>query len=111
MPYRKKGTVEASVAAALTAKPPADSDRAVADLALTYARQIDDEGDLVKLGPALLASLEALQMSPRARAIVHGRGVSADGKPAAPKPLDELRDRRAGKNRTASVDAAAPRSV
>lgn len=78
-----------------------DRDRAVAELALTYARDIDGGGDLAKLGPALLAALEALQLSPRARKV-----VKADDQPAISK-LDQLAERRRARSAPA-VDAAAP---
>jgi hypothetical protein len=45
------------------------------------------------LGPKLLAALEALLLSPRARGVAMKGGT--DGKPAA-SPLDELAARRAG---------------
>lgn len=78
-----------------------ERDRAVAELALTYARDIDAGADLSKLGPALLAALEALQLSPRAR-----KAVKIDDKPAV-NPLDQLAERRAGKGRGADSHAAA----
>lgn len=78
-------------------------DRAVLDLALAYAKAIDDgEADLAKVGPALLAALEALRLSPRARAAAMKGGT--DDK--AGSPLDQLAARRAGKGRTPTVDAA-----
>jgi hypothetical protein len=77
-------------------------DRATADLALVYAREIDEGGDLTKLGPALLAALEALQLSPRAR-----KAVKIDDKPAV-NPLDQLAAARARKGGAASLDAAVP---
>ncbi|WP_088946640.1 hypothetical protein [Micromonospora zamorensis] len=95
-----------SVNAALLAHPVGERDRAVADLARFYASELDGGGDAAKLGPALLTTLEALQMSPRARALAQ-RGKAADDKPADSE-LDELRARRAGKGRAATVDAAAP---
>lgn len=78
-------------------------DRAVRDLALTYARSLDNGGDLTKLGPALLAALEALQLSPRARKAV----TPVAGTPKT-NPLDQLAARRAGKRAAAAVDTAAP---
>lgn len=97
--------MHAAVTAALLIEPPAERDRAVAALALTYAEQIDAMGDLTKLGPSLLGALEALQMSPRARAVAHGKG----GQNAAPakSKLDELRDRRARKGRASDLDTPA----
>lgn len=86
---------------ALDVKPPAPEDGAAAELALTYARDIDAGGDLSKLGPALLAALEALGLTPRAR-----KAVKADDAPAA-NPLDQLAARRAGKSRPDDGHAAA----
>lgn len=80
-----------------------DEDKAAAELAMTYAREIDLGGDLAKLGPALLACLTALGLTPAARAAV-AKGVPGD-KPAS--RLDELRARRARKGRAADLDAAA----
>ena len=105
MAYRKAETLEARMHAALTAKPPAESDKAIGDLALAYARRIDEDGVDYRLGPALLAALEALQMSPRARAQAH-RGEVKDA-PASGNPLDALAARRAGKSRAPNLDATA----
>ena len=60
------------------------------------------------LGPKLLATLEALLLSPRARAAAK-KAVTPDDKPAT--PLDELRQLRARKSRTAAVDSAAAEPV
>ncbi len=54
------------------------------------------------LGPKLLAVLEALQMSPRARNTV-AKAVSDGLKPVS--QLDQLAGRRAGRGRAAAVDA------
>lgn len=89
-------------------------DRAALDLALSYAASIDDTdreceqcgrhgGDLAKLGPALLAALEALRMTPRARAAAT-KAVTSD-KPAA-NPLDQLAGRRARRGRPEDLDTA-----
>lgn len=91
------------VATALEADPVAPLDSAVARLALTYASEIDSGGDLAKLGPALLAALEALHMSPRARAVAR-RGVNGVAVPFGGE-LDELRERRARKDPTADTHA------
>lgn len=100
------GPMEQSVRDALTARPAAERDprdTATAQLALTYARDIDTgAADLAKVGPPLLAALEALRLSPRAR--TGGKGVTGDT-PAAGQ-LDELRSRRARKSRTSTVDTA-----
>jgi hypothetical protein len=129
------------VTEALAAQPPDARDKAAAELALTYARLIDDAAPAAKyaaalrwldglettaaaekypdliaaalsahtvasdLGPKLLAALESLQMSPRARSAVQ-KGSTGD-QPSA-NPLDQLAERRAGRSRPAGVDAAAP---
>jgi hypothetical protein len=56
------------------------------------------------LGPKLLAALESLEMSPRARGAA--KKGTADDKPSA-NPLDELAARRAGLGNPAPVDATA----
>jgi hypothetical protein len=80
-------------------------DAAAAELALTYAQQIDEGADLSKLGPALLACLDALLMSPRARAAAKKAVTTSE--PAA-NPLDQLAAARSRRGRTPAVDAAAP---
>lgn len=92
------------VEAALAAQPVEDRDAAAAALALTYARDIDAGGDLAKLGPALLAVLEALGLTPRAR-----KAVKIDGQQPSANPLDALAERRRAR-RAAGVDATAQRS-
>jgi hypothetical protein len=91
------------VEAALAAHPVEARDAAAAELARTYARDIDAGGDLTKLGPALLAALEALGLTPRAR-----KAVKSDGQQPAANPLDQLAARRAGIGRPQAVDATAP---
>ena len=82
----------------------AGADKGTAELALTYARQIDDGHDVKVFGPLLLAVLESLLMTPRARSAVL-RGVARDG--GTPGPLDELRARRpAGVDDAETVDPA-----
>lgn len=78
-------------------------DQAAVELALTYAEEIDGDGDLTKLGPPLLACLEALQLSPRARAAVK-KAVTGDSPTSR---LDQLANRRERKSRTPDLDAAA----
>lgn len=77
-------------------------DRAVRDLALQYARAIDGGGDLTKLGPALLAALEALQLSPRAR-----KAVTPVAGQLRSNPLDQLAAARARKSAAPAVDTGA----
>lgn len=76
-------------------------DAGTVQLALTYAERVDHGGELEKLGPALLAALEALQLSPRSR-----KAAMTGAKPA--NALDQLADRRAGKGRAANLHAATP---
>jgi hypothetical protein len=91
------------VDAALAAHPVEPRDAATAELARTYAAAIDEGADLSKVGPALLAALEALGLSPRAR-----KAVKSDGQQPSANPLDQLAQRRAGRGRPQAVDAAAP---
>ena len=87
---------------ALAAQPVEPRDAAAAELALTYAREIDLGGDLTKLGPPLLAALEALGLTPRAR-----KAVKPDDKPAG-NPLDQLAAACARRGRPEAVDATTP---
>lgn len=96
--------LETVIREVIDAEPPAAQDAAVVELALTYACGIDAGGDLSKLGPALLACLEALHMSPRARNAA--RKAVTDDKPVA-NPLDQLAGRRARRGRAEGVDATA----
>lgn len=89
------------VEAALDAEPVSARDRAAAALALTYATDIDAGGDLSKLGPPLLAALEALGLTPRAR-----KAVKSDAQQPSANPLDQLAARRAGRGPAPAVDAA-----
>lgn len=67
-------------------------DAGTIELARAYAGEIDEGGDLAKLGPLLLAALVQLRMTPAARTAVLKGGATSD-KPAS--KLDELRARRA----------------
>lgn len=99
-------SLAAAIEQTITVLELADPDKAVAELALVYARTIDDDSDqLEALGPKLLAALESLGASPRARAAIK-KGVSSGN---GPSPLDELRAKRDARQRdAATVDAAAP---
>ena len=84
-----------------------EMDLPLIELALSYAFAIDEGGDLQKLGPPLLGALEALHLSPRARAAAM-KGAKTNAPVSSGNPLDELRDRRARKSRAAHLDAATP---
>jgi hypothetical protein len=68
-----------------------DRDAGAVELARTYVREIAMGGDLAKLGPALLACLAALGLTPAARAALVKGGTGG----SVPSPLDELKARRA----------------
>ena len=87
-------SLEQSVTESLEALEPDARDGAARDLAVTYARELDTSPELLaELGPKLLAALDALGMTPRARA------AATKGTPGtARNPLDELRARRAGRS-------------
>jgi len=79
------------------------ADSAAVELALKYATELDSGGDLVKVGPLLLAALESLQLTPRSRAAKGG-----DDAGATSNPLDELRARRGARvNNAPAVDSTA----
>ena len=98
------GPLESSVRAALDERTSDPKDRAAEELAVTYAREIDLGGDVAKVGPALLACLTALLLTPAARASAM-KGGTSDNKPT--RRLDELHQRRARKGRAADLDSAA----
>lgn len=114
MTLRISKSVVSALRAGLRENPPSKRDSATVTLAMTYAQAIDDDRSpavLAKLGPPLLAALEALYMSPRVRAAVT-KGAVPDGSPAAAASptakLDDLARRRARKGPTADMDAGAP---
>lgn len=72
-----------------------EKDEAAVRLATEYATQLDAGADAVKMGPAYLACLEALGMTPRARAAITGRGDPTSG--PGTRPLDQLRAKRAAR--------------
>jgi hypothetical protein len=67
----------------------------VHDRLLPLAVRVERITVLASLGPKLLAALESLGMTPRARSAVLLRGVTRDGD--TPSPLDQLRARRASR--------------
>jgi len=105
-------SVLSALLAALEATDPAADDEAAVALAKSYAAELDAGGcpqcggrfeRLEKIGPKLLAALEQLRMTPKARTAVM-RGGTSDGT-TGPSALDELRRRR--ENRTTAVDPPA----
>ena len=88
-----------ALAASLRASPPAAGDQAIAALAKRYAQTIEDaygeDGELdvlTDLGPKLLAVLDALGLTPKARAVKRAPGEGGgDDRPAAVRTLEELR--------------------
>ncbi len=82
------------------------SDMGVATLIIKYAQEID-KGNLAtiaRIGPLLLAAMEALQMSPRSRAMVNKGGGNAAPTSSG---LDELRAKRnQRKNGTEDIHTA-----
>ncbi len=99
-------TLADAVTAALATVKVTPADGGAVRLAGVYAAAIDDDPAQVgKLGPGLLAVLEALGMSPRARAAIAGKGVK--DAPARNR-LDELRERRRARVAgSAAVDSSA----
>lgn len=90
MPVGGTGTLERAFRAALRGGSFDRADKAVVELARAYAQRIDREPwMLTKLGPALLAALVQLKLTP------HARAATKDAVPAAAGLLDELRARRA----------------
>lgn len=82
-----------------------ESDYPLMEMVLKYAKTIDQGGDLQKLGPGYLNGLEALLLSPRARAAAM-RGAKTGGTTPGASKLDELRARRSRKSGAADLDAA-----
>jgi hypothetical protein len=82
-------------------------DMAMVELARTVALHIDCGDDLPKLIPQLAAILDALLMTPKARATTTTKtGGGTDGTPVS--ALDELRARRSRRHGTTPMDAATP---
>jgi hypothetical protein len=97
-------SLETAVQRALAEAGSEPSDSGAVELALVYAREIDAGEEVRQLGPLLLACLDALMLTPKAR-----KAVLKEAKDdAVQSPLDELRARRAARtNRAQALDAAA----
>lgn len=81
----------------------ATADAGTVELARAYAASIDSATEpLSNLGPKLLACLDALLMTPKARAAVVKGGDDEE----QPNPVDQLREKRRQRYAPA-VDAAA----
>jgi hypothetical protein len=94
------GPLQRAVTAAARAAKIGTRDKAALELARHYARLID-EGDPVELlGPKLLAALDALVLTPKARANIT-KGLSHE--PAKADPVDEIRARRAARQHHAAT--------
>jgi hypothetical protein len=86
-----RGDIESALDDALKGVTTTPADDATIALARAYARSVDCGEDLSKIGPALLACLKELGMTPAARAAL------TKGEPREQErrsPLDELRQRR-----------------
>src|SRR4051812_20957164 len=97
----------AALTASLKTLTLADVDKAAVKLAMEYAARLDALGagrDASRIGPAYLNALESLGLTPRARNATGKQEVVVAG----PRPLDQLRARRARTHGTPTVDTATP---
>lgn len=69
-------------------------------------RRVEAQAVLGELGPKLLAVLESLGASPKARAALRARGGGPGDGSSAKSKLDELRERRSRKHSPPVVDAS-----
>jgi hypothetical protein len=98
--------VESLAASLRTIEPKNAADIAASRLAWGYAERLDEDPEsLAKIGPLYLAVLTALGLTKAARDAVM-KGGQPNASPGA-SPLDELRERRARKSRTETMDATA----
>lgn len=94
----------AEIAAVAELVEPEDGDQA--KLLQSLLRRVEAQEVLGELGPKLLAVLDALGGSPKARAALRARG-GGQGDGSTPRTkLDELRERRARQHNPASVDSS-----
>ena len=93
--------ISKALAKALRKLEASDGPAELYDEIYTLATRIEEVHVAALVGPKLLAALEQLQMTPKARAgVIQGGGGANAGKSA----LDELRDRRS--RRTSALDSA-----
>lgn len=100
------GKMASICASALREVPLRETDKGIAALVIKYAEEIDkgNLATLAKLGPLLLQSMEALQMSPRARAQASKGSINNGQQPQPKSKLDELRVKRIERqNRTKNL--------
>jgi hypothetical protein len=88
-----------------TISPHIPADPAAADAWRKITTALAEHSVASDLGPKLLAALDALQLTPRARAAAK-KAVTPNDKPA--NSLDQLAAARARKSRAEAVDAPAP---
>ena len=94
----RQPTYTSALRSALAGLPQQPADKAAVRLAYGYAQTLDDDpAQIGKVGPLLLACLTTLAMTPAGRAAIIGKGEQR-GQPTA-SPLDELRARRAARQR------------
>jgi hypothetical protein len=99
------GTLEDAVRKAAGERNLSPEDLAAVELAAAYAAEIGSGDAIEKVGPLLLAALESLLMTPRARAAT-AKGGDRDGRGS--NPLDELRAKRGARvNNPPAVDSTA----
>jgi hypothetical protein len=90
-------TIVSALRASLKAVAVRPEDKAAVALAEKYAALLDgQESDITKVGPAFLATLTALGLTPAGRAAVLGKG-GGTGDGASRSKADELRERRAAR--------------
>jgi len=82
-----------------------ETDQAIVELGRTVARLLDQGADAVKLTPIMVSVLDALALTPKARAR-GSKAATSGGLPTS--PIDELRERRRARiTRTEAMDATA----
>lgn len=88
----RRGRVELALGRSVRATTVAPESAATVELAKQYARAIDEEAyPLWRIGPRFLETLDALGLTPRAKAALL-KGQSLPAPPA--DPIDELRRQR-----------------